>query len=135
MILDTGSIVRKRYRMRRNIRFAALALFMVFLIGTSAPLMDLLITGRVFDGMRLLEILRQVASVPGNFLVGAAFLCVMQRRLVVWLLPLPENLCPQCGYHLRELTTTRCPECGLELAAELLGGPEKSGVGDSGAAA
>ncbi len=34
------------------------------------------------------------------------------------LAPLPEGLyCPDCGYDLRSLTSTRCPECGFGLEA------------------
>jgi hypothetical protein len=42
-------------------------------------------------------------------------LAVFSRQIARWLVPLPQYECPQCGYALQQLTTTRCPECGLEL--------------------
>ena len=50
--------------------------------------------------------------------VFAIPLALGSRRLSRWLVPLPRHECPQCGYALRELTTTRCPECGIAIARE-----------------
>jgi hypothetical protein len=50
-------------------------------------------------------------------------LVIADRRLVHWLIPVPRQECPQCGYALRQLTTTRCPECGVELGPPSVSGP------------
>jgi len=44
--------------------------------------------------------------------VGAG-LAVFGRKLVRWVLPLPQHECPQCGYGFKGLTSPRCPECGF----------------------
>lgn len=49
------------------------------------------------------------------FGVIALSLWYFENRLVRWTVPMPKPECPQCGYLLRHLTTTRCPECGCEL--------------------
>ena len=49
----------------------------------------------------------------GLALPGAAIL-VWNRTIVRWLIPVPRQECPQCGYAIKELTTTRCPECGYQ---------------------
>jgi hypothetical protein len=44
-------------------------------------------------------------------------LALLDRRIVRWLVPLARHECPQCGYALRQLGSSRCPECGCELTA------------------
>lgn len=45
----------------------------------------------------------------------ALMLLLSERRLVAWLVPLPKDDCPACGYSLDQITTPKCPECGLPL--------------------
>jgi hypothetical protein len=54
--------------------------------------------------------------------IGAALLFA-ERPILRWLVPLPKVECPQCGYSLRQLTTTRCPECGFQFTARSNGEP------------
>jgi hypothetical protein len=47
----------------------------------------------------------------GLAIPGAAIL-FWNRAIVRWLIPVPRQECPQCGYVTNLLTTARCPECG-----------------------
>lgn len=48
----------------------------------------------------------------GMWAVVAYTLWWLESRLVRWIVPLGKAECPQCGYSLTKLTTSRCPECG-----------------------
>jgi hypothetical protein len=52
-------------------------------------------------------------AMPLRWVVLAAALVVMERRLLSWVFPLPRGGCPQCGYPVAGRST--CPECGLAL--------------------
>lgn len=51
-------------------------------------------------------------------LLPGVVLAILDRRIVRWLVPVPQQECPQCGYGVRQLTTSRCPECGYELRSK-----------------
>jgi hypothetical protein len=44
---------------------------------------------------------------------------LLHGRIVRWVVPMgkPADVCPRCGYSLRNLRGGVCPECGLDLAA------------------
>src|SRR5258705_7368260 len=110
MIPDAASIVRKRYRMSRTLGFAALVLFMIFLVSAVGALAitvyeAMFWQGRLFDPPSLL---RPIVYLSG-FLAGAAFLAGCRRRLVAWLLPFPDTGCPRCAYRLDASPGPRCP--------------------------
>lgn len=124
MIPDLASVMRKRYRMEKNLRFAAAALFVVWIIylgfGVVQAIGSLLgAFGRTGLGM----FMALVASVP--YLFGAVFLGVCSRRISNWILPIPKTGCPRCGYRLVALLEPRCPECGLSLPRELMHDPDQ----------
>lgn len=45
---------------------------------------------------------------------GAA-LAFYSKRIAEWIVPVPRNDCPKCGYPLRSIPGDTCPECGLGL--------------------
>jgi hypothetical protein len=45
----------------------------------------------------------------------AALILALSVHLVRWLVPMPAQDCPGCGYDLRQSTSDRCPECGVIL--------------------
>ncbi|MBX3357904.1 MAG: hypothetical protein KF745_05705 [Phycisphaeraceae bacterium] len=45
--------------------------------------------------------------------VGIA-LALLSRRLAHWVVAMPPNGCPRCGYEGLDGTMNRCPECGLD---------------------
>jgi hypothetical protein len=118
MIPDLASVMRKRYRMERNLRFAAVVLFVVwmmyFVFGVVSWIMESL---GGYRGARLFGV--ALGSTP--FLIGAGFLGVLSGRIARWILPIPKMGCPRCGYRLVALNEPRCPECGLDLPRELMG--------------
>jgi hypothetical protein len=119
MIPDAASIARKRYRMRKTLRFMALVLFMIFFLCECAELIAWLYRGAAIDNLALQEFV-----LYSPFLAGAAFLVIAQGRLIVWLVPIPKrSVCPACGYHLQGLREPRCPECGLDLPPALMRAP------------
>lgn len=43
-------------------------------------------------------------------------LFLLERRLINWVVSLPRtDLCPKCGYSLKNLRSPICPECGTSL--------------------
>ena len=61
--------------------------------------------------------LSEVLGLATMFILPGVVLIVSDRRLVRWLITIPRDECPQCGYTLKHLTTARCPECGHAFAA------------------
>ncbi len=113
MIPDVASIVRKRYRMRKTLRFGALVLAMIFLISLAWWAIGGLVEGwaSALESWRL-------PVFQSAFLVGAGALVLLERPLVAWLVPWSRSVCPRCGYNLAAPVPRRCPECGLELPEE-----------------
>lgn len=118
MIPDLASVMRKRYRMERNIRFAALVLFVIWIVYFAFGLAT--VWPYFFERASKVRIIMSLTA-PVPFLLGAVFLGGLSRRIARWVLPLPRSGCPRCGYRLVALIEPRCPECGLALPAELMG--------------
>lgn len=117
MIPDLASVMRKRYRMERTLKFIAVLLvvvWMIFFAFNVVEIIRLALTGfgRAYFAVGIL------GSTP--MLIGAVFLGLLYRRLTNWILPIPRSGCPRCGYRLIALTEPRCPECGLTLPREMI---------------
>ena len=119
MVPDSASIARKRYRMRRTLRMAALVLFVVFLVGSATAFVSTVANLLFWPGRSVSfgDMLRPMSYFSG-FLVGTAFLLVAEKRLIAWLLPFPDTGCPRCAYRLDASPGPRCPECGLPLSPD-----------------
>lgn len=116
MVPDVGSIVRKRYRMSRSLRAAALVLFMIFLVGMISVTATTAYDSASWAGWSFTpSMLARPAAMFSGFAAGAAFLVVFRRPLTAWMLPFPENRCPRCRYSLAKSRGPGCPECGLAL--------------------
>lgn len=124
-IVDSMLVLRRRQLALVIIRIVAAALIVygsihvVWGIGTAFGLSGFSIAGAFEQAMSI------VWSDNWNpFWYGFASLAVAiplalaSRRISRWIVPLPRMECPQCGYALRELTTTRCPECGMAIAPD-----------------
>lgn len=48
-------------------------------------------------------------------LLPGAGIMFFSRPLAAYLVPLPREECPGCGYSLRDIESDRCPECGVQL--------------------
>ena len=58
--------------------------------------------------------------IPLAFRVALIAVAVLlERPIVRWIVPLgpSQNVCPRCGYALKDLKSPVCPECGLNLRA------------------
>jgi hypothetical protein len=118
MIPDLASVMRKRYRMERNLRLGAVVLFVVWMMYVVFGVVSLIVELRGgYLGKRSFG----VALESAPFLFGAVLLGVLSGRIARWILPIPKSGCPRCGYRLVALAEPRCPECGLELPRELMG--------------
>lgn len=117
MIPDLASIMRKRYRMQRNLRFFAVLLFALSVIFAGFGAIEL-VGSLLSNGMPGFSVWYLCNAVP--FLAGGLFLGMGSPRLVRWMLPLPKSGCPRCGYRLIALVEPRCPECGLDLPREFI---------------
>lgn len=118
MIPDLASVMRKRYRMERNIRFMGLVLFVLWIVYCGHGIIQGI--SELLAGWGLVTILEgMIASLP--LLLGALFLGILSGRIARWILPIPKTGCPRCGYRLVALVEPRCPECGLDLPRELMG--------------
>ena len=126
MIPDLASVMRKRYRMERTIRFSALVLLVIWFVSALIEVFDAIagvLGGEVNIVARLLRDLLMAAP----FLVAGALLGGMSVRLARWILPIPRGGCPRCGYRIVALTEPRCPECGLPIPPELMADPDPAG--------
>ncbi len=47
----------------------------------------------------------------------AAFVLIFQRRIARWIIPdgFRVDVCPACGYSLKNLKSPICPECGSDV--------------------
>jgi hypothetical protein len=115
MVPDAATIARRRHLLRTIIRCAALGLLLLF----GAQVVVAVVIG-------LLENMFLGASFFGRVLAGAwpvfagLALLLFEKRLVVWLVPIGSQRCPQCDYFLVSLVEPKCPECGLPLTREFM---------------
>jgi hypothetical protein len=123
--VNAQQIMRRRHWALTIIRILALAMILygglhiLWGLGASFGLADL----NVLSGIRsTLTIFWNNNRNPFWFglavLLPGAALVMFDRRLARWLVPLPLNECPQCGYGLQRLTTRRCPECGYQIQTD-----------------
>jgi hypothetical protein len=122
MIPDLASVMRKRYRMERNLRLVAALL----LIASSLLLVrsvTLTFTAMRHGGWWLDVLIGELLSLL-PFLVCGMSLAFGARLITRWILPIPRAGCPRCGYRLVALVEPRCPECGLGLPRELMHGTD-----------
>lgn len=126
MIPDLASVMRKRYRMERTIRFSALVLLVIWFVASLIEVFDAI--AGVFGGeVNILGRLLRDLLLEAPFFVAGALLAGMSGTLARWVLPIPRTGCPRCGYRIVALTEPRCPECGLSLPRELTKDPDFQG--------
>ncbi|MBX3358564.1 MAG: hypothetical protein KF745_09050 [Phycisphaeraceae bacterium] len=84
-----AAIALERYRLRCILRLSALVLFMVFLVGASFPLIALTVSGRLleqsWESFFGFNLARLILVFFASFLAGATVICVLERRIVMWL--------------------------------------------------
>jgi hypothetical protein len=108
-----AAVMRRRYWMSSLLRITALLMAVWGLLGFLNALLEHLphlLTGGS-------PIVLAWMAMPLRWLVLAAALVFMERRLLTWIFPLPRQGCPQCGYPIAGRSFDVCPECGLNLGA------------------
>ena len=112
---DLATIARRRHLMTIMLRVGLLVW-----VGYSAVLtIDMLvgnIDGFVMGGVGAVLFSLVIPLACRLALVGVVLL--VERPLVRWLVPVSvggENVCPKCGYSLKNLKSPVCPECGMNL--------------------
>jgi hypothetical protein len=126
MIPDLASVMRKRYRMERTIRFSSLVLLVIWFVWILAEVFDGL-AGVIGGEVNILSRMIRDLLLSAPYLIAAAVLAGMSGRLARWILPIPRTGCPRCGHRIVALTEPRCPECGLSIPRELMADPDPSG--------
>lgn len=110
-------IVRRRHWLRCAIRVAIVVLVIIPLTSMVSTFLLQIPYGWSNFLSRPIYTFRDELVYGGPYLMLALLLWLLESRFVRWIVPLPRMECPQCGYALRQLTTTRCPECGLTLGS------------------
>ena len=124
MVPDAGTIARRRHLMRTALRGVALLLLVMFVAPAVVTAVAFTVSFAGVDNIGRAVMGRAIEGVA--FLLVGVGLLVFERRLVVWLVPMPRSRCPQCEYFLVSLVEPRCPECGLPLTAEFLDGAART---------
>jgi len=110
MLPSLEEIVRKRHQTRKWLRFSSLILFVLGSMPVTLQITQMLanFSWRPYgwDDMFSYSIM---------FILPGVIILLLSRKLVHWLVPLPQPECPECRYSLKNLTKPRCPECGLDL--------------------
>jgi hypothetical protein len=121
MVPSVADIIRYRYVTRLVLRLVGLILLLFSLVSLIAWLVEGIIGEFFIDYYFIEYYFTSARSCSGvlMFVVGIG-LILLAKPLAKAFNPLPRNECPQCGYHLRDLTRPVCPECGLQMPAELL---------------
>ena len=114
---STDIVLRRRHLVRILVRLAIVA----FVIIALAPLVYGFVQQVPYNWSNFMSrpiyTFRDELQYGTMFGVVALALWYLEGRLVRWIVPMPRPECPQCGYLLRHLTTTRCPECGTEFGS------------------
>lgn len=50
-------------------------------------------------------------------MIPGATIMVLSRHIVRWVIPVPVQECPNCGYELKNLKSPTCPECGFAIGS------------------
>lgn len=80
-----------------------------------ANVVELVASGRAQLGaMNLAPFVFSLVFGPGATAAAAALLVRLGPAIARWIVPLPRDGCPECGYPVPRLATT-CPECGLQV--------------------
>ena len=97
MHFDSYSIARKRYRMRRTLRFAAVVLvaIAVWLAAFWAVQMVVSVAAPAVGWIIGLPI-----APTGAFVFTAVFLLIVERKFTTWIVPAAPKGCPNCGYSI-----------------------------------
>ncbi len=106
MIPTTGAIMEKRHACRRRLRYTAL-----YLMTTSTIFLAVWVAQSLFTR----EWWWSGMAYSLAFAAPAVPLWLFDRWIARFIVPMPQSICPGCGYRLEALTTPRCPECGVML--------------------
>ncbi|HET6252282.1 MAG TPA: hypothetical protein VFE47_31640 [Tepidisphaeraceae bacterium] len=111
MIPSIEHIIKKRHHNRRRLRFMAMIFAVIgMIIASWAVLSSLLVDHTWAPSMPLLVF-------ACGFAVPVLPLWLLDKRIAVALVPMPNMECPGCGYNIAGLNRPICPECGLSLPA------------------
>lgn len=127
MMFDIWSIARKRYRMRKALRTAAVGLMTGAIVFLGLVLTQFVVPGLAGGG----GLISVALSILLPFLAGAGFLWVAERFWMRWLVPMPASGCPACGYALGNVIPARCSECGVDLGGRPHGASSGPGAGSA----
>lgn len=108
---NSYDIARSRQIARMYVRLIALVLAIIFVIIFLHEIHRKLF----YDYGEWLNWTRSDTAEMSTLLVIAGLILLFERRLIAWLVPLPKNECPACGYSLEHITSEKCPECGIPL--------------------
>ncbi|HMN39805.1 MAG TPA: hypothetical protein PKE29_03100 [Phycisphaerales bacterium] len=114
---DLPSIARRRHLVTILLRVGVLA-WAIWVVVSSLNYVLEHLDGFMMGGLAawIYSLLIPVAS---KLAIGGIVL-LAERPLVRWLVPVStggENVCPKCGYSLKNLKSPVCPECGMDLRA------------------
>lgn len=107
MYFDSYSIARKRYRMRKTLRFAALVCLTIAVAVVAWSIARALINWNSNARSLVLAILDGV-----SFFAAAGFLLAVERWGIRLVVPPAPRGCPNCAYPVDPAKSPRCPECG-----------------------
>lgn len=74
--------------------------------------------GGFFPGTNWALVVLAAVLGAGHWLFLALGLRFFEKRLIRWLVPntvVAKNICPACGYNVKNLNSPVCPECGEHL--------------------
>jgi hypothetical protein len=121
MIPELSTVARGRYVARVVLRVAVFA-WLVYSVWRTCDYLFTNLGGFLGSGVFawLFDLLLPLVVRLGL----AVGVLLLEKRLVRWLVPLGsrQNVCPRCGYALKDLRSPVCPECGLDLRGAS-GGP------------
>lgn len=97
-------------------RAALLVLALWWAWAFAIDLLDLLAALLNISSDSVVYVLQRVLWTHVPRIAALLALFLLERRLIHWVVPLPRtDLCPRCGYSIKNLRTPICPECGTSL--------------------
>ncbi len=126
MIPDPATIARRRHTITIIVRFLIAAYgswcFYKLAMGPIQSFLASLTSGMNTGGVLWSNVLNNCQSLIYSTVPQFAFLAgliLTEKRIVHWIVPdRAENICPKCGYSLKDLKSPICPECGMNIKTD-----------------